>query len=559
MTRHWRLPLRATAAWALAAVLVVPVHAERPPKAAVATAHPLATEVGHEILEEGGNAFDAAVAVSAALAVVEPAGSGLGGGGFWLLHRERDGHQVMVDGRERAPLGAHRDLFLDEDGEFDSDLSLDTGLAAGIPGTPAALAHLTEEYGRLSLAENLAPAAELAREGFEVTEGYRRLAEFREVLAEDEEARSIFLDDGEVPEVGDVIRQPDLAETLERLGEDGRAGFYRGEIAQALVEAVNKQGGIWTLRDLVRYDVVEREPVRGEYGEWRIVSAPPPSSGGVALVTMFNILARHELAELDRADRVHLLTEVMRRAYRDRAEFLGDPDYYPVPVTKLTHPWYAAALDNTISMERATPSEHLPGVRAKGENTTHFSVLDDAGNRVSATLSINYPFGAGFVAPGTGVLLNNEMDDFAAQPGEPNAYGLVGGEANAVEAGKRPLSSMSPTFVEGADGMAILGTPGGSRIITAVLLAALQYTEGAGAKALVEAPRFHHQYLPDRIEHEPDALDGAVVRELEDRGHRVEAMDRAYGDMQVIVWDRAEGQIEAASDPRGEGAARVAE
>lgn len=531
-----------------------------PGQQAVASAHPLATEAGLEVLNAGGNAFDAAIAVSAALAVVEPYSSGIGGGGFWLLHRARDGKQVMVDGRERAPLAAHRDMYLDADREVLADLSINGPLAAAIPGEPAALAHLAAHYGRLPLATTLAPAIQLAEAGFEVDPHYRRMAEFRlPVLRRFPESAKIFLNAGAVPQIGEIIRQPELAATLRALADRGRSAFYAGELAGRLVEGVAAAGGIWTREDLEQYRVVERDPVVFEYADMRIVSASPPSSGGVALATMLNILAGYDLADLGEAQRVHLIVEAMRRAYRDRARYLGDPDDVAMPVQRLVHPWYAAGLRASIRVDRATSSAALPGPGAepRGVHTTHFSILDTEGNRVAATLSINYPFGSGFVLPGTGVLLNDEMDDFSAKSGVPNAYGLVGAEANAIAPGKRPLSSMSPTFVESRNGVALLGTPGGSRIISMVLLAILDMAAGHGPNSWVSLPRFHHQYLPDVIQYEQDALSEPVRTALRARGHRLQALDDRYGNMQALYWGFAANRLEAASDPRGIGAARV--
>ncbi len=537
----------------------IAIAADIPPTPAVATAHPAATEAGMAILAEGGNAFDAAVAISAALAVVEPYSSGIGGGGFWLLH-EAGGREVMIDGRERAPLAAHRNMYLDPAGQPVEGLSMDGPLAAGIPGEPAALAHIAEQYGRLPLAQTLAPAIRLAREGFEVTPHYRRMASFRKgALKASPAAAELFLADGEVPSPGARIRQPELAQTLEAIARSGHDGFYRGPVAERLVSGVQAAGGIWSLEDLSGYEVVEREPVRTHYRGYTLVSAAPPSSGGVALATMLNILEGYDLKEADPVQRTHLVVEAMRRAYRDRAEYLGDPDFVQVPLERLTHPFYAAGLRATISPEQATPSRSLPGfaIEAKGRDTTHFSVLDGDGNYVAATLSVNYPFGSGFVVPGTGVLLNDEMDDFSAKPGVPNLYGLVGAEANAIAPGKRMLSSMSPTFVRGEERVAILGTPGGSRIITMVLLGILEFVDGGEPEAWVGRPRYHHQYLPDRIFHEPDAFSAAEVAALTALGHELEPLERPYGNMQAILWDRRAGQVKAASDPRLEGRARV--
>lgn len=531
--------------------------AERPPTSAVASAHPAATAAGLEMLAAGGNAFDAAVAVSAALAVVEPYSSGIGGGGFWLLHIAGENRDLMIDGRERAPLAATRDLYLDEEGDFVRERSLNGPLAAGIPGEPAALVHLAEKYGQLPLKVTLQPAVRLAREGFRVDPIYRRMATWRQqVLLTSPAAAAQFLSDGEVPAEGDLLRQPDLANTLERLAEQGHAGFYAGPIAQALVQGVRAAGGIWSAEDLAAYHVIERSPIIGRYRGWQVTSAAPPSSGGVALVQMLNMLSRFDLAEMQRTERIHLTVEVMRRAYRDRARYLGDPDQVDVPVERLTHPFYAAGLVQDIDLQRATPSLPAP-VHSEGRDTTHFSILDRHGNRVAATLSINYPFGSGFVAPGTGVLLNDEMDDFSARPGTPNAYGLVGGEANAIAPGKRMLSSMSPTFIESADQLVILGTPGGSRIITMVLQAILAALDGGNPLDWVSAPRWHHQYLPDQILHEPNAFTEPEQQALRAQGHRLESTANRYGNMQLIQWDRAKNRVRAISDPRGIGDARL--
>lgn len=531
-----------------------------PPAVAVAAAHPAATDAGLAIMAAGGNAFDAAVAISAVLAVVEPYSSGVGGGGFWLLHRAADGRDLMIDGRERAPLAAHRDLYLDASGELIPNASLDGALAAGIPGEPAALAHIAERYGRLPLAQTLGPAIRLAREGFAVDRVYREMAAWRlDVLRASPAAAEQFLAQGEVPALGKLIRQPDLAGVLEALAAEGRSGFYEGAVAQALVQGVHDAGGIWSLEDLADYRVVERDPVVGHYQGWTIVSAAPPSSGGVALVQMLAMLealdARLGPAASD-ADRVHRLVEVMRRAYRDRALYLGDPDQVDIPLERLTHPYYAAGLARDVDPEQATPSRPLP-LDPEGADTTHFSVLDAEGNRVAATLSINYPFGSGFVPPGTGVLLNDEMDDFSSQPGTPNAYGLVGGEANAIAPGKRMLSSMSPTFATSEDRVLILGTPGGSRIITMVLQGILAAIADGEPADWVATPRFHHQYLPDEVLFEPDAFDERLQAALRARGHRLSPAPRGYGNMQVVAWDRAASAVQAASDPRGIGKAEV--
>jgi gamma-glutamyltranspeptidase/glutathione hydrolase len=555
--------MRAFFFWLLCVVIPVSWEAagagDVPPAAAIAGAHPLATEAGFEMLEAGGNAFDAAVAVTAVLAVVEPYSSGLGGGGFWLLHRAADGFQVMVDGRERAPLSASPDMYLDAGGAV-TTASLDGPLSAGIPGVPAALSHLAGQYGRLPLARSLSPAIRLAREGFAVTPLYRRMASVRLAqLRRYPSSATVFLKDGDVPPLGYRIHQPDLARTFERLAQDGKAGFYAGRFADLLVSTVRAAGGIWTLADLASYQVREREPVRGEYGTARLVSAAPPSSGGVALVAMLNILGAYDVSALEPAMRVHLVAEAMRRAYHDRARYLGDPDFWPVPVARLVSRAHADRWRATIKPDAATPSASLSPVSVPagaGGDTSHFSIVDGEGNRVAATLSINYPFGSGFLVPGTGVLLNDQMDDFSAKPGVPNAYGLVGAEANAIAGGKRPLSSMTPTFIETPGRVAVLGTPGGSRIISMVLLATLDLLDGGSADSMVSRPRFHHQYLPDKLFYEEAALDAETRSALQGLGHRLEPLDE-YGNMQVVVWDRDANRLSAASDPRGEGAADV--
>lgn len=532
--------------------------ASQPPQAAIATAHPVATEAGLEIMAAGGNAFDAAVAVSATLAVVEPYSSGIGGGGFWLLHRASDGRQVMIDGREKAPLAASRTMYQDAKGNVVPGLSVDGALAAGIPGEPAALVHIARTYGRLPLSRSLAPAIRAARNGFQVTPHYQRMAQFRlKALRASPAAAEVFLLHNEVPPLGHHIKQPDLANTLQALANQGRAGFYQGKVAKQLLAGVKSAGGIWAVQDFKQYEVVERTPVIGHYRGNRIVSAPPPSSGGVALVTMLNILERYRLKHLTAVQRQHVIVEAMRRAYRDRAEYLGDPDFVDVPVKQLIDKNHAAQWQRSISLKQATPSKTLGRATdtSGGNHTTHFSILDKAGNRVAATLSINYPFGSGFMPPGTGVLLNDEMDDFSAKPGVPNVYGLVGAEANAIAPGKRMLSSMSPTFIESKQGIAILGTPGGSRIITMVLLAGLGYTEGLGADAMVSLPRYHHQYLPDKIFYEPEAISDKQRVHLQSMGHELKALQQPYGNMQVVIWDKQANTVSAASDPRGEGKA----
>ncbi|MBY6205320.1 gamma-glutamyltransferase [Halomonas denitrificans] len=541
----------------LALCLLLPaagVAAEGPGRAAIASAHEDATAAGFEVLEAGGNAFDAAVAVSAALAVVEPASSGVGGGGFWLLERASDGFATMVDGRETAPAASTADMYLDANGEFQRELAINGALAAGIPGAIAAWAHIAETYGELPLAESLAPAIRLAEQGFEVDLKYQQLLNWRaHIMLQWPETAAIFMPGGELPAIGDTIVQADLAETLKRVAEQGADGFYRGETAEKLVAGVRAEGGIWTLDDLANYRAVEREPIRTHFGDYTLLTAPPPSSGGIAIAQILELIEPFGYFGMDRVDRVHLLAEAMRRAYRDRALYLGDPDFTDIPVDLLLSEAYAAGVRTTMRMDRALPSAYLaadPDRFEDSTNTTHFSLIDADGNRVSATLTVNLPYGAAYAPPGTGVLLNNEMDDFAAKAGEPNAYGLIGFRANAIEPGKRMLSSMSPTIIHGPDRLAVLGTPGGSRIITMVLLGILDFLEGNGPDSWVSLPRFHHQYLPDRISVERDALTEAEIEALEARGHEIEVRARPWGNMHGVMWDYETNTLEAAHDPR---------
>jgi gamma-glutamyltranspeptidase/glutathione hydrolase len=511
--------------------------AAAPRLGAIASAHPLATEAGFEVLAAGGNACDAAVAVSAALAVVEPVSSGIGGGAFYLIQR-RGGQATFIDARETAPQSATRDMYLGPDGEHDRRRSLDGPLSAGIPGEPAALVDLTRRCGRLDLARNLAPAIRLADDGFEPDAFHLQMTGMRkDALAASPAAAAIFLDAGEVPKVGFRLVQKDLAAVLQRLARSGKAGFYEGETARLLIDGVNAAGGAWTADDLKNYQAVERAPLRGRYRDMDVLTAPPPSSGGVALLAALNILEGYRLDLRDAVTRKHLIVEAMRRAYRDRAEYLGDPDFVDMPIAQLIDKNYAAGLRAGIRADRATPSASLPGAPAgaEGTDTTHFSVVDAQGNVVSATLSVNIPFGSGFVPPGTGVLLNDEMDDFSAKEGSPNTYGLIGAHANAIAPGKRPLSSMTPTILRRGGTVAVLGTPGGSRIISMVLLGTLEFADG----------------------NEPEGLPDSDRAGLERLGHKLKPVDRRYGNMQAIAWQPASGDMKAAADPRRQGSAQV--
>ncbi|HEX4871554.1 MAG TPA: gamma-glutamyltransferase [Nevskiaceae bacterium] len=543
--------------WLLTPVLALAGPA-RPGAIACATAHPLATEACLELLRAGGNAVDAAVAASAAIAVVEPTGSGIGGGGFWLLRRAEDGQERFVDGRETAPLAAHARMYLDAEGRAVAKASRDGALAAAIPGEPAALDHLARRYGRLGLARALQPAIRYAREGFACDD---KLAEAfaRHWPRLNPAARAVFAVEGRAPRTGERLVQTDLARTLERLAAEGAAGFYQGPTAEALLRAVSAGGGVWSAEDLRRYRVVEREPLVFHFREHRIVSAPPPSAGGITLAQTLGQLELMGVTGFGAVESRHRVIEALRRAYRDRARWLGDPDFVRIPQAALTGRDYLRELSASIRADAATRSESLPPAAPwrEGSDTTHLSVLDAEGGRVAATLSINLPFGSGFLAEGTGVLLNDEMDDFAASTEASNAYGLIGSQANLIAAGKRPLSSMTPTFVEGPRGLLVIGTPGGSRIITMVLLGLLHWIEGASVAEVVALPRYHHQYLPDGVQYEPAAFDDATRERLTALGHRLQAVPDGYGNLQALHWDPQRGVVEAASDPRGVGAARV--
>jgi gamma-glutamyltranspeptidase / glutathione hydrolase len=523
---------------------------------AIASAHPLATRAGCEILHQGGNAFDAAVAVTAALAVVEPYASGLGGGGFYLLHRAADEFEVFIDARETAPARATRELYLDENGEPRHRASLDGASAAAIPGTPAAIDWIATRYGTLSLERLLAPAIALAEQGFPVDSRYLWAIGYRETLLKSSPGASVFLDNGARPQAGYIVRQPQLAKTLRIVARSGRDGFYRGQLARELVKAVVAGGGMWDLDDLAGYRLVEREPFTMSFRGARISTAPLPSSGGLVMAQALQILEPLPLEKMVEAQRAHFVAEAMRRGYNDRARYMGDPDFVDVPVARLASRKYALSRAASISADRATPSSELPDVAdplEEGSDTTHFSIVDREGNRVAATLSVNAPFGAGVVAGDTGVLLNNHMNDFSLAVAAPNLYRLVGNQANAIEPGKRPLSSMSPTFVADDRGVLVLGTPGGSRIISMVLLGVLDYTLNpqVNLARIAGAPRYHHQYLPDRIQIESEGFSDHWVAALRAKGHTVESAGRRWGNMQVVFRDAATGRAIAESDPRG--------
>ncbi|MGD8287702.1 MAG: gamma-glutamyltransferase, partial [Gemmatimonadota bacterium] len=504
----------------------------------------LASRVGVDILQAGGNAVDAAVAVQFALAVVNPEAGNIGGGGFLVL-RWADGASAALDYREKAPLAATRDMYLDENGE-PTDASLVGHLASGVPGTVSGMWHAHREYGSLDWADLLAPAIELA-DGFVVGERFRRsLGEgmVRALAANPASAAQFLPRDGQPPELGDTLRQPDLARTLRRIQELGPDGFYRGETADLLVAEMERGGGIITHEDLDSYDAVWREPVVFGYRGHTVISMPPPSSGGVTMAEIANILGRYDLGAMafGSTERVHLFAEAFRRAYADRNYYLGDPDFVTMPLDRLTSPEYAAERAGTISLSAATPSENVdPGLGEavpEGQNTTHYSIVDTDGNAVAVTTTLNSLYGSKVTVAGAGFVLNNEMDDFAAKPGEPNQYGLVQGENNAIEPGKRMLSSMTPTVVLAPDGSVrlVTGTPGGSTIITTVFQTISNVLDyGMTVTQAVNAPRVHHQHLPDQIYYERDGLTPATVQGLEGMGHALRERNGTSGDVQMIV------------------------
>jgi len=530
----------------LLACLLLPcmATAAQPQHGMVVAARPDAAAAGIEMLKKGGNAFDAAAATALALGVLEPGSSGIGGGGFFLLYIAKENRYVMIDARETAPqLAGHGEVYQQQS-------SIDGPQSAGVPGLIAGVDLLVSRYGRLRRAQITAPAIRIARQGFTVSPRLQSMLDWRGRVLNDA-ARRIYLS-------GSTIRQAALADTLTRFATHGAEDFYRGETAGRLVADMTHDGGLIRLADLAAYRAIERQPVRFDYQGFQIVSAALPSSGGVTLAHIFGQLKHDQLKAMSAADRAHLLIEAMQRAYRDRNQYLGDQDFVPIPVDYLD----AARLQTlraSIRMDQATPSASLNGFAepiGASVDTTHFSVIDRAGNMVSATLSINYGFGSGYVSPSTGILLNDEMDDFATRPGQPNAYGLVQGTANAVAPGKRMLSSMSPTFVIGPKRSFIVGTPGGSRIISMVLLASTGFMMDKTAPAdWINAARFHHQFLPDVVQYEAGAFPDQIAADLKHRGHTLQLLKRRYGNMQAILLDRNNGHVTGIADSRGEGRA----
>ncbi len=530
-----------------------PVYAQH---GMVASQEAMATKIGVDILRQGGNAVDAAVAVGFALAVTLPEAGNLGGGGFMIVHMAKSGETVAIDYREKAPAKASRDMFLDAEGNADPELSRWSGLSTGVPGTVAGLALAQKRYGAMSLAEVMAPAIALAESGVIVTPGLaEELQASHDTFAKYPSTAAIFLKpDGSDFQAGDRLVQADLANAMKAIAKDGPDAFYRGEIARLIAAQMARSGGLITDGDLAQYQAVVREPVEGSYRGYDIFSMPPPSSGGTHVIEILNILEGYPIGTLGfgSAETIHLMAEAMKRAYADRSQYLGDSDFVDVPVKGLTSKAYADTLRATIDQDHATPpAEIKPGnpLPYESDQTTHFSVVDKDGNAVSNTYTLNFGFGSGLVAEGTGILLNNEMDDFSAKPGVPNAYGLIGGDANAVAPEKRPLSSMSPTIVL-KDGQTFLvtGSPGGSRIITTVLQVIMNVIDhGMNVAEASAAPRMHDQWLPDELRVE-EGFSPDTLKLLEEMGHKV-VVKTTMGSTQTIM-RRGDGALFGASDPR---------
>lgn len=535
----------------------------------VVSAHRLASEAGVEILRQGGNAIDAAVATGLALAVVYPTAGNLGGGGFMVIHLA-DGRDTVIDYRETAPAAAFRDMYVDEDGSLrDGDGSSTVGWrAGGVPGTVAGLALALEKYGsgHVTWADVCEPARRLAAEGHVVSQGTARsLQSHASLLSQFEESKRVFLDGGEGRDAGSHWVQTDLGDTLARLQSQGPREFYEGETAQRIAAAMSTHGGTITLEDLRHYRSVEREPLRGRYRGYDVVTMPPPSSGGIALLQMLGMLEPFDVGALgaNSVRKYHLFAEVMKRAFRDRAEYLGDPAYVPVPVAQLLAPDYLRSRMQNFSPEQATlAAEVRPGLgsfdlvtgtgRPEKLETTHFSTADAEGNAVANTYTLNGGYGSGVTLTGTGVLLNNEMDDFTSQLGTPNMFGLVQGEANAIVPGKRPLSSMTPTLVFNQGRLILVtGSPGGPTIINTVLQIVTNVIDfRMPVMAAVEAPRIHHQWMPDQLSYEGFGISQGTVRSLEQMGQTPMERRGRQGDGETILLDPDTGLIHGAADPR---------
>jgi gamma-glutamyltranspeptidase/glutathione hydrolase len=552
---------RLVGALALSAGLTGGAEAASPPAVEaehgmVVSAQHYASEVGAGILAQGGNAIDAAVAVGYALAVVDPCCGNLGGGGFMTIHL-KDGRDTFINFRETAPAAATAAMYLDASGQPVNELSRSGYLAAGVPGTVMGLERAAQEYGRLARRVLLEPAINLARDGFVLGRSDAEILDGKR-FAKDPVATRIFLrSDGSRFQAGDRLVQTNLAVTLEQIAQQGSDAFYKGLIPVAVEKASSEKGGILTARDFTDYTVTEGPPVTCSYRGYRIVSAPPPSSGGTTICEILNILEGYDLKSLgfSSAPSVHLLVEAMRHAYRDRNTYLGDPAFVQNPLDRLLSKDYAAAIRAEVDASRATPSVALPPAHEKSE-TTHYSVVDGEGNAVAVTYTVNGSFGAGVIASGTGFFLNNEMDDFTVKPDTPNLYGLVQGEANAIAPGKRPLSSMAPTLVE-QDGrlLLVLGSPGGSRIITAVLETILDIVDyGMAPQQAVEAPRLHYQGLPDEVAYEREGLMPETVAALTGMGYKLAEL-RPWGAVELIAI--ANGRLYGASDPRRPAGAAI--
>lgn len=557
------MPIRRLAAVFALILAVSAALAGREPtrarKAMVVAQEPNATDAGVAVLKAGGNAVDAAVAVAFALSVTHPAAGNIGGGGF-LLARFADGRTTFIDFREAAPSGASHDMYLDAEGKPTRD-SLVGWRAAGVPGTVRGLELAHKKYSRKPWAELIQPAVDFAAHGFELSYAETKsICGAAKLLGRFPESKRVFLPKPEgCPEVGGKFVQPELAETLRRIARDGSKDFYEGETARRLAEAMKANGGLITLDDLKSYRAVERQPLEGKYKGYGIITAPPPSSGGVAMLEMLAMLegTGYEKAGAGSAATTHYLAEVMRRAYADRAEFLGDPDFVHVPVKGLLDPKYVAGLRSTIDVGRATPSDvigHGDAAAHESGETTHFNVIDAEGNAVSLTYTLNGGYGNGVTVPGLGFLLNNEMDDFAAKPGSPNMFGLIQGEANAIVPHKRPLSSMTPTIVT-RDGKLymVVGAPGGGRIINGVMQVILNVLDfGMDVQQAVDQPRLHHQWRPDIISLE-HGFSPDTVALLRDMGHEVDPDAGGVASVEALLVDG--GWIQGAQNGRSSGKA----
>jgi gamma-glutamyltranspeptidase/glutathione hydrolase len=521
----------------------------------VVTSHFLATEAALEVLKKGGNAIDAAVTAAFSLAVTQPRSGNIGGGGFMLISFEQNDEVVAIDYREKAPSQATADMFLNTEGEADSERSRYSHLAAGVPGTVAGLALALEKYGTISLKEALAPAIQLAEKGFVVTPHFSDGLKEKEAMLKkrDSSGKIFYKPDGSFYEPGERFIQKDLAATLRRISEQGVKEFYEGKTAELLVAEMARHDGLITMEDMKNYSPTIRQPVKGTYRGYDIYSMSPPSSGGVHVVQILNMLEGYPIAEYghNSALTIHLMAEAMKLAYADRSFYLGDVDFIKVPLKGLISKEYAAALRKTIDPEKAVPSNTItPGKPQPYESneTTHFSIVDSLGNAVSNTYTINFSYGSGIVAEGTGFLLNNEMDDFSAKPGVPNAYGLIGGEANKIEPNKRMLSSMSPTIVKHQDkNFLVTGSPGGSRIITTTLQVIMNVIDhGLNIQSAVAAPRIHHQWLPDELRIE-EGISIDTIKILREKGHKVKQQEAMGAIQSIMIKD---GMMYGGADPR---------